>query len=92
MANAMLARGALGPAAARGLLLEGTRALRPQRRVGDRRELAARASEGCGANDPAARSAYVHLPFCRRKCFYCDFPVVALGEGATELRAQEPEI
>lgn len=92
MANAMLARGALGPAAARGLLLEGTRALRPQRRVGDRRELAARASEGCGANDPAARSAYVHLPFCRRKCFYCDFPVVALGEGATELRVQEPEI
>ncbi len=27
-----------------------------------------------------AAAAYVHLPFCNKKCFYCDFPVVALGE------------
>ena len=27
-------------------------------------------------------SAYIHLPFCKKKCLYCDFPVVALG-GAT---------
>lgn len=25
------------------------------------------------------RSAYVHLPFCRKRCHYCDFPIVALG-------------
>ena len=26
------------------------------------------------------RSAYVHIPFCHRRCFYCDFPVVPLGD------------
>lgn len=25
-------------------------------------------------------SVYVHIPFCRRRCFYCDFPIVAMGE------------
>jgi putative oxygen-independent coproporphyrinogen III oxidase len=29
------------------------------------------------------RSAYLHIPFCHRRCFYCDFPVVPLGDHAS---------
>jgi coproporphyrinogen III oxidase-like Fe-S oxidoreductase len=56
---------------------------------------AAHLHPACGA-DPAAsvgrpapsplqappRSAYLHIPFCHRRCFYCDFPVVPLGDRA----------
>ena len=28
------------------------------------------------------RSAYLHIPFCHRRCFYCDFAVVPLGDRA----------
>ncbi|MEY3869443.1 MAG: hypothetical protein RLZZ338_3334 [Cyanobacteriota bacterium] len=27
-------------------------------------------------------SAYIHIPFCRRRCFYCDFPVSVMGDRA----------
>ena len=31
----------------------------------------------------APRSAYLHIPFCHRRCFYCDFAVVPLGDKAS---------
>ena len=32
------------------------------------------------------RSAYVHIPFCHRRCFYCDFAVVPMGDSVDSLQ------
>ena len=32
------------------------------------------------------RSAYVHIPFCHRRCFYCDFAVIPLGNNIETLK------
>ncbi|CAM0151223.1 unnamed protein product, partial [Urochloa decumbens] len=40
-------------------------------------------------------SAYVHLPFCRKSCHYCDFPIVALGSSSgttAPTRGDDPRI
>lgn len=45
-----------------------------------RRPTAATAAAG-RAFTSTPSSAYVNLPFCRRRCFYCDFPI-KVGETA----------
>ena len=40
-----------------------------------------------GQDPRAVTAAYVHLPFCKRKCFYCDFPVVAVGTAGVNAPA-----
>ena len=47
-----------------------------------RRRRRAEWEPGCPTRmaSPQPRSAYVHIPFCHRRCFYCDFPVVPLGD------------
>ncbi|KAJ4712506.1 Coproporphyrinogen III oxidase, oxygen-independent related protein [Melia azedarach] len=37
-------------------------------------------------------SAYIHLPFCRKRCHYCDFPIVALGSCSSQTDDNDPRI
>ncbi|WP_448380102.1 radical SAM family heme chaperone HemW [Gloeomargarita sp.] len=44
------------------------------------------------ATSLAPQAAYVHIPFCQQKCYYCDFPVVVDHKPDSRHRAKYLEI
>jgi oxygen-independent coproporphyrinogen-3 oxidase len=34
---------------------------------------------------------YLHIPFCRRRCFYCDFPIKVVGDRKSSIEYESEQ-
>ena len=42
----------------------------------------------CSSSKSAPRGVYLHIPFCMRRCFYCNFPIKVIGDRSSSQKSE----